>query len=141
MVHALNEIRRVLIREGILIDLRPLVGRALVEIVSNNMARPVGHVNQMPDDLADDEAANRAMEEVAKRNWFVKERGAFFPIFYLWDSPNEMQKYIEEDWSDYITIEERTLKNIRSIWEVEGATAHLRITLRMLISRWKVVKE
>ena len=141
MVHALSEIRRGLVRDGILIDVRPLIGQASIEMISKTLTRLIGHVDQLPEDLADDEAANRAMEEAVHCNWFVREREVFFPILYIWDSPAEMQKYVEEDWSDYVSIDESVLKNIRSMWAVEGANAHLRITLKMLIARCRVLKE
>jgi len=140
-VHALNEIRRVLVRDGILIDLRPIAYHAPVDVVSSRELRPAGNASQLPEDLADDEAANRSIKEAGDQNWFIKEREEFFPFYYYWDSPNEMQKYIEEDWEDYVTLDEDTWKNIRSMWAVADADARVRLNLKMLISRWKVIKD
>ena len=130
-----------LIHEGILIDLRPLADRARVEIVSNNVAHPVGHVTQLPDDLADDEAADKSIEGVTNRNWFTQKRQEFFPFFYYWDSRQEMQEYIEEEWADYVTIQQNVWQNIRSIWAVSDADAYLRIQVKMLITRLRGVKD
>ena len=140
MVHALNEIRRVLVQDGILIDLRPLAKDSLVEVVSLRATLEAGRVSQLAEDLADDLAADRAIAKAAEQNWFIQEREEFFPFFYYWDSPNEMQKYIEEEWADFITIDEDVWKNIRSMWAVADADARVRINLKMLIARWKVVK-
>lgn len=137
MVHALNEIQRVLVRGGTLIDLRPLVYLAPVEVASMREIREAGRVSQLPEDLANDEAANRSIAEAAAQNWFAQEQEEFFPFFYYWDSPNEMQEYIEDEWADFITIDEDVRKNIRSMWAVADADARLRMKLKMLIARWR----
>lgn len=137
MVHALGEIRRVLVRNGILIDLRPLADRAPVEVVSASETRRAGFVDQLPDDVANDEAADRSIAQAEERDWFTRERGEFFPFNYYWDSPKEMQEYVEEEWADYITIDEKVLQNARSIWAIANADARVRIPLKMLITRWR----
>jgi len=141
MVHALNEISRVLVRDGILIDLRPLGDRAPVDVVSNRETRQAGNVSQLPEDLADDEAANESIAQAEEQNWFIKEREGFFPFYFYWDSPKEMQAYVEAEWANSVTIEEDEWKNIRSIWAVADADARVRIQMKMLITRWKVVKD
>ncbi len=136
-MHALNEIQRVLLPEGILIDLRPLADRWPVEVTSRRESRKAGHVSDLPVGLQDDEAANRSIAQAAGQNWFIREREEFFPFFYYWDSPNEMQEYVEEEWEDFVTIDEEVWRNIRSIWAVADADARLRVRLKMLITRWK----
>jgi len=74
MVHALEEIRRVLAPAGILIDLRPLMDQSPVEVVSNGEAHLAGVVNQLPEDIANDEAANESIEKAAGQGWFILER-------------------------------------------------------------------
>lgn len=141
MGHALNEIKRLLVREGILIDLRPLADHAPVAVISSRETHQAGHITQLPEDLADDEAANAAIAEATHRNWFTQVRQEFFPFFYYWDSPQEMQEYIEEEWADYITIPQDVWRDVRAIWAVSVADAYLRIQLKMLITRLKVVKD
>jgi len=141
MVHALNEIRRVLVGDGILIDIRPLVDLSPVEVVSGGeMFNLAGHVRQLPEDIANDEAANKSIAKAAEHNWFILERKEYFPFFYCWDSPEEMQEYIEDEWADFVTIHEEVWRNVRSMWSVVGADALLRIRLKMLVARWRVVK-
>jgi SAM-dependent methyltransferase len=137
MVHALDEIRRVLAPDGILIDLRPLAGRWPVEVASSRESREVGRASDMPAGLEDDRAANESIAQAAAQGWFAREREESFPFFYYWDSPKEMQEYIDEDWEDFVTIDEEVWKNIRSIWAVADADARLRVRVRMLITRWR----
>jgi hypothetical protein len=137
MVHALGEIRRVLVRDGILIDLRPLLEHAPVEVVSARETRNAGSVDQIPDDLASDIAANQAIAKAEKQGWFVREREDFFPFNYYWDSPKEAQEHIEAEWSNSVSVDEEVWRNARSIWAVANADARVRIRWRMLIARWR----
>jgi len=137
MVHALGEIRRVLVRAGVLIDLRPLTDHAPVEIVSANETRRAGTADQTPEDRAYDEAANRAIAHAEAQNWFIKEQEDFFPFNYYWDSPKETQEYIEAEWSNSVTVDEEVWRNARSMWAVANADARVRIQFKMLIAKWR----
>jgi hypothetical protein len=137
MVHALNEIRRVLVRAGVLIDLRPLTEHAPVEIVSAHETRLAGQVDELPDDQANDEAANRVIAQAGEQNWFIKEREEFFPFNYYWDSPKEMQEYAETEWANWFTVDEEVWRNARSMWAVANADARVRVSFKMLIARWR----
>ena len=139
MVHALSEIRRVLVRDGILIDLRPLLEHAPVEVVSASETRHAGMVDQLPEDHAGDEAADRSIAHAEKQGWFIKEREEFFPFNYYWDSPKETQEYLETEWSNSVTVDEEVWRNTRSMWAVANADARVRLQLKMLIARWKKV--
>ena len=54
MVHALEEINRVLVPSGLLIDLRPLLERWPVEIAWGNGYREIGRLTDLPEGLSDD---------------------------------------------------------------------------------------
>jgi hypothetical protein len=136
MVHALEELRRVLVPHAVLIDLRPLTGNWPVEVVSGRETVEAGRVSDLPLGLEDDAAANLAMQGAEESRWFSREREEFFSFHYYWDSPREMQEYVEEEWADFIGIEETVWKNIRSLWAVANADARLRVRLKMLITRW-----
>jgi len=142
MVHALSEIRHVLVHDGVLIDLRPLLEYAPVEVVSVSAGetRLAGMVDQLPEDRANDEAANRAVAKAEAQNWFIKEREDFFPFNFYWDSPKETQEYVEAEWSNSVTVDEEVWQNASSMWAVANADAQVRIQFKMLITRWKVVK-
>lgn len=137
MVHALGEIRRILVGDGLLIDLRPLLEHAPVEVVSASETRIAGTVDQIPEDRASDEAADRAIAQAEAQGWFIKEREEFFPFNYYWDSPKETQEYLEAEWSNSVTVDEEVWRNARSMWAVANADARVRIQWRMLITRWR----
>ncbi len=80
---------------------------------------------------------NQAIAQAAEQKWFIREREEFFPFFYYWDSPNEMKEYIDDDWEDFISVDEVTWKNVRSTWAVADADARLRIRVKIMITRWK----
>jgi hypothetical protein len=137
MVHALKEIQRVLASAGILIDLRPFVDKSPVEVVSGGETHLAGVVNQLPEDIANDEAANKSIEKAAEQGWFILERREFFPFSYYWDSPDEMQAYVEEEWADFVTIPAEVWRNARSLWAASDGHGQLRVQLKMLIARLK----
>jgi hypothetical protein len=134
MVHALNEIHRVLVPNGTLIDLRPLLDRWPIEVTAKGQTLEAGRATDLPEPLTDDEAADRALAEAVQRGWFLRERGEIFPFFYYWDTPNEMQKYIDETWNDVISIEENLWKSLRSMWATSNADARVRMRLKMSIT-------
>ncbi len=141
MVHALNEIRRVLISDGILIDLRPMLDRWPIEVASAREIRETGRMLDFPLGLADDEAANRSMADAEQKEWFIRERQEFFPFFYSWDSPSELEEWIAAEWQDFIDIDEETKRTTRSAWALGDADSQVRVRMKMLITRWKKVTD
>ena len=136
MVHALDEIRRVLKPNGILIDLRPVEDHWSVEVASMQGITAAGLLTDMPIGIADDEAAFRAMREVESRGWFVKEREEEFAFFYYWDTPSEMKEYMEEEWEDFEKLEDDVYRAAQSLWSQANADARVRARVKMLITRW-----
>jgi hypothetical protein len=136
MVHALEEIRRVLMPNGKLIDLRPLADGWPVEVISRREHREVGRVTDLPAGLEDDAAANQSMATAEQRGWFHRERQETFPFYYYWDSPSQMQAYVEDEWADFIDVSQEVWRGIRSQWATADADARLRVRVKLLISRW-----
>ena len=137
MVHALSEIRRVLLPDGILIDLRPILDRWQIEVLSAREVRETGRVRDFPIGLADDEAANRSMAEAEAQGWFYREREDFFSYVYSWDTPKEMEEWIEEEWHGFIGLDEETKRATRSAWALGDADSQIRLGVKMLITRWR----
>ena len=141
MVHALEEMRRVLAPDGILIDIRPLADRWRIGVESARERRETGRVDDLPLQVNGDVASNQAMQEVEARGWFRREQEELFPFFYSWDTPSEMEEFIAEDWSDFIQLSDAAKKKTRFAWASADADAHVRVNVQILITRWKVVKE
>jgi hypothetical protein len=137
MVHALAEIRRTLTPEGVMIDLRPLAKRWPVELVSDQTQYVIGLLTDLPSGLADDKAANDAIQEAARRGWFHLEREQNFPFFYYWDTPQEMMEYIQEEWGDFIQLEQQIYSAAQNAWAISSADRRVRVRVRMHIARWR----
>lgn len=137
MVHALSEIRRVLLPDGILIDLRPILDQWQIEVISTREMRETGRVRDFPIGLADDEAANRSVAQAEAQGWFIREQEEFFSYAYSWDTPKEMEEWIEEEWHDFIGLDEETKQATRSAWALGDADTQVRINMKLLITRWR----
>jgi hypothetical protein len=137
MVHALSEIRRVLVPNGILLDLRPILSNWPVEIVSGRETRETGRIQGLPLGLADDEAANQSITQAEQEGWFTREAEEFFLYYYSWDSPSEMEEWVAEEWQDFIQLDEESKRATRSTWALGDADSRVRIGVKMLITRWK----
>lgn len=137
MVHALSEIRRVLTPDGIMIDMRPLLNHWQIEVISARELRETGRVQDFPIGLADDQAANRSAAEAEAKGWFVREQEELFSYLYSWDTPKEMEEWIEEEWHDFIGLNEETKRATRSAWALGDADTQVRINMKLLITRWR----
>ena len=137
MVHALDEIRRTLKPNGILIDLRPVEENWLVEVSSSTGEQLAGRLSDTPMGVADDQAAFNAMKEVESRRWFIKEKEEDFAFFYYWDTPSEMKEFMEEEWVDFEKMEDDVYLKAKSLWSQAEADARVRVRVKMLITRWK----
>lgn len=139
MVHALREVHRVLAPRGILIDLRPFDDRWPVEVTSARETREVGRLLDLDSAISSDQAADGAVAQAAAEGRFTREAAEYFSFFYYWDTPNEMQEYIAEEWEDFNGLDEQTVQAARSVWAVADADSRVRIRMKMLIARWRKV--
>jgi hypothetical protein len=137
MVHALDEIRRVLVEEGILIDLRPLGNHWRVEVFSARETRQTGTMTDLPAGLEDDNAANQAMAEGERQGRFLREKEKLFPIHYIWDTPSEMEEWIDTEWEGFVGMGDETRRATRSAWALGGADSRVRVEVKVLITRWR----
>ncbi|WKZ34193.1 MAG: hypothetical protein QY332_11290 [Anaerolineales bacterium] len=136
MVHALDEIRRVLKPKGILIDLRPVEANWSVEVVSSAGWQVSGRVSDLPAAVDDDEAAFKAMREAESNGWYVKEKEREFDFFYYWDTPSEMKAFMESEWEDFEKLEESVYRKTGTLWVSAGTDARVRVRVKMLITLW-----
>ena len=138
-MHALQEIHRTLKPNGILIDMRPVEQNWAVEIVTAAEQKTAGWLTDMPDGIADDAAAFRAIAEAESRGWFVKEREEEFSFFYYFDTPSEMKEFMDDEWEDFEKIDDATYQKTRSLWASANADARVRVRVKMLIVRWRKI--
>jgi SAM-dependent methyltransferase len=137
MVHALNEIHRVLKPNGILLDLRPLEDSWAVEVVSSTGWQASGRLSDLPQGVADDEAANQAMKEVQSRGRFIQKKEEEFPYFYYWDAPSEMKEFLETEWENFEKMDEDLYRKTASMWASSNADARVRVRVKMMIAVWE----
>jgi hypothetical protein len=135
MVHALEEIRRVLVPGGVLLDLRPLSVNSPVEVVAGERVMQAGRLDEPPGD-PDDVAANEAMTRVERAGWFTRECKGAFELAYEWDTPDEMKAYIDERWATG-KLPESVWVEARRLTATAGAGAKVRVLRRMVIARWR----
>src|SRR5688572_16519135 len=136
MVHALDEIRRTLKPNGLLIDLRPVEANWGVEVVSSEGRQAAGRLNDLPQGMEDDEASFKAMREVESQGWYVKEKEEEFDFFYYWDTPSEMKEFMETEWEDFEKLEEDVYRKTSGLWVSAEADARVRVRVKMLITKW-----
>ena len=140
-MHALEEIRRVLVPDGILIDLRPLADNWRVEVVSLREVKRTGRVEDLPVQTNGDVSANEAMKEAEKRGWFKREQDELFPLFYSWDTPSEMEEFVDDDWQDFVGMTEDTRRATRAAWAVADADGRVRVRVEVWIAKWRKLNE
>lgn len=137
MVHALDEIRRTLKPNGILVDLRPVEDNWSVEIVSSVGWQESGRLSDLPIAVADDEAAFKAMREVESKGWYFKKEETEFAFFYYWDTPSEMKEFMEDEWEGFEKLEDDVFQKTKTLWASANADAQVRVRVKMLAAVWE----
>ena len=99
--------------------------------------RETGRVTDLPLGVADDEAANDAIQNAEASGWFSREDETFFPLHYVWDTASDMEKWIDEEWENFIGLEEDARRATRSAWALGDADSRVRVQVKMLIARLK----
>ena len=134
MVHALNEIRRVLTSGGYLIDLRPFIAKPPIEIISGNKIIPAGFVDDSQD-IPDYLAANDAVEYMTANGLFSHEQSATFELYTYWDTITEFKTYMDTGTTSILPPE--TLATVEQRLSRLGSTARIRERLNMTIARYR----
>lgn len=135
MVHALEEIWRVLAPGGVMIDLRPFAEHSPVEVVADGQVTLAGRLDE-PQTDPDDLAANEALAHVARAGIFRCERRAAFDLCYYWDTPAEMKAYIDSEWA-IARLPEDVFAEADRLAVSAGESARVRVRRNMIISRWR----
>jgi hypothetical protein len=134
MVHALNEIRRVLTSGGYLIDLRPFIAKPPVEIISGDKIIPAGFIDDSHD-FPDYLAANDAVEYMTANGLFSNEQSDTFVLYTYWDTITEFKTYMDTATTSILPSE--TLATVEQLLSRLGSTARIRERLNMTITRYR----
>lgn len=129
MVHALQEIWRVLVPDGCLIDLRPRATNWALEVVLDGQAMRAGQVDNTPF-FADDNAAERAIKSVVHEGWFSLEHLTTFECASYWDTLEVMLTYYAGVANPSFIVPESVLATARRL----AATVQLESKVRTLTS-------
>lgn len=136
-MHALDEIKRTLVPGGLLVDLRPILESWPVEVAWGSGYQEVGRLTDLPEGLSDDRAADDAMDEVTRRGWFALEQEERFSLFYSWDTANDMEEFVREEWEGFVQLDEEVSRAAKSAWAVANADARVRVRASMIINCWR----
>jgi len=97
MVHALEEIHRLVKPTGILIDIHPVAEPSPIEIHQGEKIEPVGDLS-IRQWCSDYQHADEALTEIKQRGLFMVERESMFNSLTYYDSVAEMRT----DWKEAI---------------------------------------
>jgi phosphoenolpyruvate-protein kinase (PTS system EI component) len=87
--------------------------------------------------VPDDEASDRAIQEVVKNGAYSKSEAGSFKFAYYWDTLEHMKDYIEERWSDSTHLPKRTLDQAARLVNESQSLIQIRIQSYMKIVRYK----
>src|SRR4030042_746246 len=130
MVHALNEAWRVLVAHGYMIDVRPLCIDVPLEIVFREAGESAGMLDLSPD-IKRDINSGRAIETILAAGIFKEEKLEFFDFAYYWNTLEEMQEDLDENWKDEIVIPEAVLMRAQALFKKQRSKPKIRIRARM----------
>jgi len=136
MVHALEEMGRVLTSGGKLVDLRPLVSRPALDVFVAGQAERAGEIDDSaaePDDLA----SNAALREVVAADLFEEEEKAFFEYPYYWNTLEQMMRYHEEHWSGHAILPGEVVQQAERLVKRASFDSKLRVQWRMVIATFR----
>ena len=136
MVHALEEIGRVLTPGSKLVDLRPLASGPPLEVFVAGQAQRAGEIDDSPAE-PDDLAANAALREVVAANLFEEEEKTFFDYPYYWDTLEQMMRYHEDQWSEHAILPVEVVQEAERLVKSKAFESKLRVQRRMVIATYR----
>jgi hypothetical protein len=105
MVHALEEIHRLLKPSGVLIDIHPVSEPSLIEIHQDGKIDLVGHLS-VRQWCIDFEQADSALAEIVQRGLYLIEHNDMFDTLTYYDSAAEMSTAFREEIEKYARDDE-----------------------------------
>ncbi len=136
MVHALKEAWRVLIPQGIMVDLRPLPIDVPLEVVYHGGREAAGTVD-MSLDWEFDVAPDKAIDQVLREGIFAQNLLEMFDYTFYWRTFHGMVIDLEENWKGDLEVPEEVLKTAREIYLAHRPKARLRLPMKMKLGVYK----
>ena len=114
MVHALEEIHRLLKPGGFLIDIHPVAEHSSIEIHQNGEIDLAGQL-KVHQWCVDFEQADEALAEIVKRGMFTIERKGLFDTLTYYDSAEEMGTSLKESIQKYTRVDEPVEEEVQHV--------------------------
>ena len=130
MVHALKEVHRILVPQGIMIDVRPLCVDVPLEFVHAGGSESAGLMDLSPD-IESDIAADKAVDCVIKESLYHESGLEYFDFVFYWKTLKGMEEHIEENWKAYMVIPEQVRQRARILYHQRRPQTRIRIGWRM----------
>ena len=136
MVHALEEVWRVLVRGGWMLDLRPVPADWPLDVLIDGIPSPAGFIDgskKLPDTVASD----AALVQIIDRKVFEQEEQAFFDYAYYWPTLEAMQAYVAGSWTWSADVPDSTLAEARRLVDSATAPTEIKVRRHMEIARYR----
>ncbi len=135
MVHALKEAYRVLVPNGIMIDLRPLCIDVPLEIVYEGGSESAGILDLSPD-IDRDITSDVAIVSVIKGGLFLESKVEYFDYAYYWETIKGMEEDLEENWKDEVIVSEEVRQRASVLFDKQCPQTQIRFAVRMKLGTY-----
>jgi hypothetical protein len=136
MVHALKEAWRVLVAQGIMMDIRPLSIDTPLEVVYGEQRELAGKVDMSPG-LKYDIAADQAISTVLKDGIYKELNIEYFDYVYYWKTFHGMMADFEERWKDEIILSKEVIEKAKRLYKEKRPNVMLRLGMRMKAGKYE----
>jgi hypothetical protein len=140
MVHALNEAHRILIPQGIMIDVRPLSVDVPLEVIYQGGGESAGMIDMSPD-IELDRAADRAIESVLTDQLYRESWVENFDFPYYWKTFRDMKVDLDEYWMTDVIIPEEVLQRARILFRKRRPQTQILVRVRMKLGKYEKLED
>jgi hypothetical protein len=136
MVHALKEAHRVLVPQGIMVDVRPLSLDVPLEIIYKDGRDSAGMIDMSPD-LDKDMAADKAIESVLMERIYKESSKEEFDFEYFWKTIKDMEDDLAEFWKDDVIVSEGVIQRAHQLFNMQRPQTQIRVAVIMKLGKYE----
>ncbi len=136
MVHALKEAHRVLVPQGIMVDVRPLSVDVPLEILYEGGRESAGMIDTSPD-IELDIAADNAIESILIGRIFIESSKEYFDFAYYWKTIHDLEDDLEEFWKDDVILPEAVILQAHKLINKQRPQTQIRVGLQMKLGKYE----